>query len=62
LARPDGFDTLDAVFTRVRRWLADRKQRRIAKYADAHGFMDRKELERLRRQQSPMRGGRGRRG
>ena len=45
------------MFDRLRRWRADRKQRKLEKYAEQLGFMDRNELHRLRKQQSPVRGG-----
>ncbi len=46
---------------RFRTWLAARKQRRAARYAGEYGHMDPVELQRLREQQSPLRGmGRGR--
>jgi hypothetical protein len=45
---------------RFRNWLAGRKQRKAAKYSEQYGFMDADQLERLREQQSPLRGmGRG---
>ena len=40
----------------VRRWLAARKERKLAKYADEYGHLDPSELQRLREQQSPIRG------
>ena len=46
----------------LRNWLAERKKRRYEKYADKRGWVDPAVLETLRQQQSPMRGGRGRRG
>jgi hypothetical protein len=45
------------VLRRLRDWRAERKRRRLEKYADQLGFMDRDELDRLRKQQSPVRGG-----
>ncbi|HEX6700635.1 MAG TPA: hypothetical protein VF101_07890 [Gaiellaceae bacterium] len=39
-----------------RKWRAARKERKLAKYADDLGHMDRNELQRLRDQQSPLRG------
>jgi hypothetical protein len=45
------------VFQRLREWRAERKRKRYEKYAEKLGFMDRNELDRLRKQQSPLRGG-----
>jgi hypothetical protein len=45
---------------RIRSWLARRKERKAAKYAEEAGWMDRGKLQRLREQQSPLRGGRRR--
>jgi hypothetical protein len=50
------------VLKSLRNWFAERKKRRYEKYADKRGWVDPAQLERLRQQQSPMRGGRGRRG
>jgi hypothetical protein len=49
------------VFGRFRQWRAERKERRFKKYADDLAWMDRDQLEKLRRQQSPMRRGTQRR-
>jgi hypothetical protein len=40
----------------LRGWLAARKQRKMAKYADEHGWIDPAKLKQLREQQSPLRG------
>jgi hypothetical protein len=47
------------VLRALRKWLADRRERKLGKYAEEYGFMDRAELDRLRQQQSPLRGRRG---
>jgi len=40
----------------IRDWWQRRKEKKAARYADEYGWMDPQELERLRRQQSPLRG------
>jgi hypothetical protein len=37
------------------RWRAERKQRKLAKYAEELGHIDRDTLQHLREQQSPLR-------
>ena len=41
----------------LRNWLAERKKRRYDRYAEKRGFVDPAVLEKLRKQQSPMRRG-----
>ncbi len=47
------------MFRPIGDWLAARKQRKAARYADQIQHMDRAELQRLREQQSPTRSSRG---
>jgi hypothetical protein len=40
----------------LRNWLKTRREKKQTKYAEEYGWMDADELERLREQQSPLRG------
>jgi hypothetical protein len=51
-----GIASLTGVAWSFHKWRAARKERKLAKYTDELGHMDRSELQRLREQQSPLRG------